>query len=529
MIPSVGTALIYIRQSKKREESVSPEVQEDACRQLPAVAACSTVIVLKDLGLSGGKPPEKRPGFLAMRDRIFAADRKREPLVVAAYNQSRISRDNIDAFNFYKLLEDRPWVDLVMHDGKFERSPSGELTWGVMALTATHLRKSTGKNIKATYAKKNQQGQPTGPAPYGYRYATREPGAALRLEIDPETAPTVLRVFEMYANGDHSASTIANTLAAEGIHAPATRKGRWVGDNVQNMLQNVAYVAKTYSESRPKRTGDLIAATWPPIISEALFNRVQERRNAKRLTVTNGGDHARAFTFRGLLWCTHCHRRLTAQFSHEVVYYRCGSYEFPTSERCDLAKKAIRETELLPWVDRIMDGLEQGQMDGKWLLKTGTRVDKETAAEVVAKIERKIKRTGIRFAEEELTREEYRAELARLRRQREAYAAMSADEPDPKELTTLAGKWRTGDAAQRWEVLNALFERIHVRQDRKVEGYTPRMDRANRVRLLIGTAFDIYYGWSEKEAEGPGAATNRLRRGKGGIRTLEGALHPLPA
>jgi hypothetical protein len=83
--------------------------------------------------------------------------------------------------------------------------------------------------------------------------------------------------------------------------------------------------------------------------------------------------------------------------------------------------------------------------------------------------------------------------------------------------TTLAGKWPTGDAAQRWEVLNALFERIHVRQDRKVEGYTPRMDRANRVRLLINTAFDYVYGWSEREAEGPGPLTNRLRRGAGGI------------
>jgi hypothetical protein len=83
-----------------------------------------------------------------------------------------------------------------------------------------------------------------------------------------------------------------------------------------------------------------------------------------------------------------------------------------------------------------------------------------------------------------------------LRRQRDAYVAMSADEPDPKDLSTMASAWRTGDAAQRWEVLNALFERIHVRQDRKVEGYTPRMDRANRVRLMIGTAFDYVYGWS---------------------------------
>ena len=94
---------------------------------------------------------------------------------------------------------------------------------------------------------------------------------------------------------------------------------------------------------------------------------------------------------------------------------------------------------------------------------------------------------------------------------------MSADEPNRKDLSTVSAAWRTGDEAQRWEVLNSLFERIHVRQDRKVEGYTPRMDHANRVRLLINTAFDYVYGWSEREAEGPGALTKRLRRGAEGF------------
>ena len=99
------------------------------------------------------------------------------------------------------------------------------------------------------------------------------------------------------------------------------------------------------------------------------------------------------------------------------------------------------------------------------------------------------------------------------------------EEPDPKELDTLAAAWRAGDVARRWEVLSALLERIHVRQDRKVAGYTPRLDRANRVRLLIGTALDAVYGWSESEAEakqradGPGAdfLMERSGTGAGGI------------
>jgi inorganic triphosphatase YgiF len=163
-----------------------------------------------------------------------------------------------------------------------------------------------------------------------------------------------------------------------------------------------------------------------------------------------------------------------------------------------------------------MEGLERGRIDARWPLKSGPKVDKETPAEVITKIERKIKRTGDRYSEEELTREEYRDEVTRLRRQREAYVAHAADEPDPKDLSTLSTTWRTGHPAQRW-VLNALFEKIHVKQNRGVAGYTARLDRALRVRMLISTTFESVYDWPEP-SEGPGAANpNRLGCGGAGI------------
>ncbi len=503
---------------QRDKASISPENQEAACRDLPAVQACTKVTVYSDLGISGGKPPEKRPGSLALRQRLEAADKNHEPLVIAAYDQSRWSRDDVDSMQFYAFLEARPWINIQMIDGSFERSPDGQWSWGMRALNAQHQRKLTAKKIKAAYAAKNAKGQPTGPAPFGYRYAgDKRDGKTL--EIDPVVAPIVLRIFNLYADGDHSTRTIADTLNTEGVPALAATKGRWMGDSVGHLLQNVAYIGKTFAESRLKRTGDLIPAAWPAIISETLFQRVQDRLKAKRLTIVNG-RHSRPFTFRGLLWCTHCQRRLTAQASGTTVYYRCGSYEWPTAQRCELAKRAIHETEILPWFDLIAEGLEQGQISGNWLLpRASEKVDRETAVEIVAKIDRKIKRTGDRYADEELSREEYRDLVAKLRRQKDAYIAMAAEEPDPKDLSTLSSAWKTGDAAQRWEVLNALFQRIHVRQDRKVEGYTPRMDRAKKVRMLISTAFASYYDWPEPEPEdGPGAAVaNRLRRGGAGI------------
>lgn len=246
--PPVGIALLYIRQSKRDKASTSPENQEAACRDLADVKVCEKVTVYRDLGISGGKPPEKRPGFLALRQRIESADKSREPLVIAAYDQSRWSRDDVDSMQFYAFLEARPWINVQMIDGSFDRSPDGQWSWGMRALNAQHQRKLTAKKIKAAYATKNAKGQPTGPAPFGYKYAggkstgSRDGGT---LEIETETAPIVRRIFDLYASGDHSTRTIADTLNTEAVPATGAHLGKWMGDSV-GYPSRIARVARLH-------------------------------------------------------------------------------------------------------------------------------------------------------------------------------------------------------------------------------------------------------------------------------------------
>ena len=54
----------------------------------------------------------------------------------------------------------------------------------------------------------------------------------------------------------------------------------------------------------------------------------------------------------------------------------------------------------------------------------------------------------------------------------------------------MAANWKSSGATHRWEVLNALVERIHVRQDRKINGCGRRLDRAHQARMLVRTGFD---------------------------------------
>jgi hypothetical protein len=95
-------------------------------------------------------------------------------------------------------------------------------------------------------------------------------------------------------------------------------------------------------------------------------------------------------------------------------------------------------------------------------------------------------------------------DLEALRRQRKTYEAQLSDDPKPAELEGVAAKWKSGDSQTRGELLNALFEKLHVKNPRII-GYTPLADRGNRVALVIGTALDY-------RDEGLGAA--RLNSGR---------------
>ena len=523
-------AAIYVRQSKESETSVSPETQETACRKLPALAGCD-VKVYTDLGISGGK--RSRKGFDAMLEQI----REGRVAVVAAYNQSRLARSVTIWAEFQELMYEHPQIQVVFTHGTFDRTPLGKFAGVNVAAADQLLREMAGVTRREAAATKIRAGRPVGQRPYGYRWTA----GFQNLEPDPAEAPVLQRIFNDFASG-LTARQIADAFTVEGIPASGARQTRagqpiqprWMPDTVAGLLRNVAYIGKTYDTSRVRRTrsdsssANLIKATWSPLVDDATFQRVQDRLNARMASMPRGGRR-REFTFRGLLFCSECGRRFQAQHAYGVTWYRCGSAELPSKDRCAMATKAIREEDFLPWVDHLMTGFEQKKELGLAVSRLLGRkaVAKETATEAVAKVTRMIaslsrnKVTEDSVLGEDPQREkEYRAELLRLGRQRDAYAAMAADEPDPRELVTLAGQWRTGDAAQRRAVLGALFEKIHVR-NRKVIGYTPRADRASRVSLLVSTAFDY-------ATDGPGAHRARVS-GKGGIRTLEGALHPLPA
>lgn len=178
------TAAIYVRQSRNRsyERTASPEVQEEACRALPAVAACDAVEVFIDLDVSGGK--RARRGYDALLARIRAG----RVNVVAAYDQSRAFRSTLIAAEFKALLEEPAFqaVEVVFVHGTFDRSPVGGFSYAVLAAAHEMERRMAGEKIKAAKRHAASRGEMVGAVPAGYR---RHPDGSVT--IDEATAEIV--------------------------------------------------------------------------------------------------------------------------------------------------------------------------------------------------------------------------------------------------------------------------------------------------------------------------------------------------
>jgi len=514
------SAAIYIRQSSNRpgDNTTSPEDQEANCRKLPAVAGCGpNVKVFTDLNKSGGDTT--RTGYAAFLGYI----RSGSASVVSFYDSSRIARHNMTSAEFYALMEAHPEIEVAMGDGSpFDRSPEGELSWANQASAATYFRKTMSRTRKKAHALKHDKGIQTGSAAYGYMYVgkVRAEGA---MQPDLDTRPFLQRIFTEYASGASSTRKIAERLAAEKVppSASSAAKGRWTPDVVAGMLANQVYIGRL-SDGRPGK--------WEPIIEPALFQRVQDRLKAHAPNIKDDRKQ-RDYVFKGLLYCRHCGRRFTAQWSHGIVYYRCGSAL--TIEPCEMGKHALKETVLLPVIDQLM----QDWFHGAALPGAGPKVSTETITQARAKIKGQLERNNELYVDGARDRAKFDAEKARLERLDAEYAEQATPLPDKDELMTISQQWEKGDVAQRWGVLSALFERIVVKEGGVIAGFKPRADRVGRVRTLIDTAIawahhtDMFTKSAEAVFEdGPGAATlTSSGSGEGGIRTLEGALHPLPA
>ena len=190
---------------------------------------------------------------------------------------------------------------------------------------------NTSKKIRAVKRSHALEGKFSGSrTPYGYLKGTDEKRT---FQIDEETAPTVRRIFEMYASGI-SPQRLAEIFNEEDIPSAGRlaflRTGRkynnnehpyWEQSTIRPILKNIAYIGhlaqqKTSAISyknhglirKDKSDWVIVYNTHEPIISQELWDRVQ----ARMVSQSHGRKMHTGIThpLSGFLYCADCGAKL---------------------------------------------------------------------------------------------------------------------------------------------------------------------------------------------------------------------------
>lgn len=320
-----------------------------------------------DDGFSG--TDNTRPAYVEMLEDV------KNGLVetVIVKDQSRLGRDHLETDRLMELIF--PAYDvrfIAITDGVDSANGFNEMS-GIRNLFNDMYARDTSKKIRAVQRAKGERGERVGTCiPYGYM---KDPNDAKHIVPDPETAPIVKRIFEMYASGIGFVK-ICDVLSKEKVLSPSmyefrktgSRSGNpnpdkpyhWAQATVRKMLLNEVYCGdtvnfKTYTKSnklkkRLKNSPDKILTfkdTHEAIVDRKTFDLVQKHFEGRKRPDKQGEMDKYA----GYLYCGECGSRLYLHRAKSLKAsqnnFMCGGYQ---TRSTDCTSHYIREIEL----DRIV-------------------------------------------------------------------------------------------------------------------------------------------------------------------------------
>jgi site-specific DNA recombinase len=306
---SDGRALTYLRVSSKRQMDTAADIDADGNSiatqrdfALRRTATLGTAVRREYLepGTSA-QTIEKRPVFRQMLR--FIKEHPGEIDYVVIYMRSRAFRNYIDAGVTERQLA-ALGVKLVSAKEDFGEGIWADAMKGVADIMNEVQVRMSGEDIRTKMEHKARSGGTIGRARLGYKNVRAEHEGRLvnTVAIDPVRAPLVRQAFELYSAGDLSVERLSEVMADLGLTTRATAK--WhekpVSDSkLHTMLQDPYYVG-----FMPYK-GELLPGRHEPIISQALFDQVQEVLKAR--SARGQRDRVIFHYLKGMLFCQRCH------------------------------------------------------------------------------------------------------------------------------------------------------------------------------------------------------------------------------
>ena len=257
-----------------------------------------------------GLTTKKREDFL----KLLAAGAAGSYDLLITGEISRFGRNTMEGLQNIKYLKDRGIPVIFLYDDLNTYDADCDIQIQQKLVDAENESRKISKRVKRGHAKSIQKGHVLGNRIWGYKKEN------CKLVIDPETAPMVRRIFELYATNRHSMKEIEEILYQEGYRN--SRGNRLSHTTMANIITNPKY--KGYFVGGKVKVIDIFnkrqkflpekdwvmykdeeGETVPALVSEELWeaaNEVFQRRSIDVKHRRNCSTHKNTYT--GKLFCT---------------------------------------------------------------------------------------------------------------------------------------------------------------------------------------------------------------------------------
>lgn len=274
----------------------------------------------------------KEPGRLVFNEMMRRIERGQANAILA-WHPDRLARNSMDGGKVIYLTDIEKLMDLRFPTYKFESTAQGKFMLSIIFGQSKYFVDNLSENVHRGFRQKLRRGEYPGFAPLGYKNNILNHS----IEVIPEIAEKVRRLFGLYASGRYSMEEIRKLAAAFGL-ASRRKKRPLAKSNIERMLKNPFY----YGAFEFK--GELYEGNHPPIISKDVFDKAQAALALRSKPRKNAPHY---HVFRGFIRCGQCNGMITSEMQKQrYIYYRCTKKRGKCSQpylREDLLTQKINE------------------------------------------------------------------------------------------------------------------------------------------------------------------------------------------
>lgn len=307
---------------------------------------------------------------------------------ILTWAPDRISRNAGDLGRIVDLMDSGVLQEIRTYGQKFSNNPNEKFLLMILGSQAKLENDNKVVNVKRGMRARCEMGLYPCIAPTGYMNS-KHTDKRCHIEIDPERAPVVKKMFEKIAYENITGRQLYFWLRDEVKFKTRTGKSLYLG-NLYMVLRNHFYYG---TFEYPKGSGEWYKGAHEPLISKALFDQVQEK--IKVQNTRESGMQSKEFAFTKLMTCGLCGSGITADEKykkqkngnvHRYVYYGCTKHN---DKNCKCGY--INEDDLAEQLATMMDSIEFSEIGMRKKIKEEIERHKKFQSGLLGEKESKIK------------------------------------------------------------------------------------------------------------------------------------------